>query len=135
MLLEQETNRFIEAVRAHITDENTVVLWAYPYVRKPTRLKKCYAAVSPGTMTAERAELGGERLFGEYGIVTELFVPQEYGSQRLHMLAAGVMEAARESDAVRIEMDEPKQRDALGAYSLTVKASFSDEISTAEQEA
>lgn len=80
MYLTEEIDALTARLKANPYFDRIKIVKAFPYKNKPTRLGTAVVAVSPSRISAENISVGGERLFGDYSIDFDVFIPIQEGT-------------------------------------------------------
>lgn len=91
MCLDDELDAFIERLKSCEALEDVRIIKAYPYVLKPTKLKRAVITVSPSEINAQKISLGQKNLFASYVIDADIFVPVELGSPKIWEYIRGIL--------------------------------------------
>jgi hypothetical protein len=75
MYLTNEIDVLIEMLRANSYFDDIKIIKAFPYSMKATRLAKTVIAVSPSKVEGENISIGDNKMFGEYSIDFDVFIP------------------------------------------------------------
>ena len=129
MYLQAELNKIYTALKESEALENYIVIKAYPYATKPTKLQKSVITVSPAASELKNVTLGEKSAFGTYGIYTDIFIPQESGSPCGSDAVQKIIEILSDFEPVNIKISEFKNEDVLNAFSLRCLFRFSGAIS------
>ena len=127
MYLISPVNRVYAALRESEGLGNCVIIKAFPFTKKPTRLRHTVITVSPSETRLKNTALGEERACGKFGVSIDVFTPQQEGSPAENGVADSIIKALYPLEPTEIEISEYSASDELGAFSVKLKAFFSGE--------
>lgn len=134
MYLSSETEAVFRLLKDNEALADTHIIKAYPYVNKPTRLKKPVLCVAPGGLEATHLSLGQEQYLGSYGIVISVFVPHSLGSPTADKTLDAVIQSLRSTDFHRLQVSEISSVDAIDCFTAVCKAEYRSTILFSEDE-
>ena len=109
------------------------VIRAFPYVKKPLRMKTPVLCVSPSGVQASRAALGGECFMGEYGVDIDLFVPHCLGSPVAETLLEKAAAAVCAMGITHIRIGAIRSENALDSFTAKCTVTFCAPFNMSEE--
>lgn len=122
MYLDSEIDAFIGRMKQSPAFKKTDIIKAYPYVMKPTLLDRVVITVSPAVIDGKNVSLGEENIFAYYTIDADIFVPCEFGSDRMCGLIEAVLKSQLDSSFSAVATSRVGADDKISC--LTAKCSF-----------
>lgn len=128
MYLTCEIQGIIDYLRADKHFDNTHIVKAFPYMKKPTKLRKIVIAVSPSEIEAENISVGDVNLYGEYSIDFDVFSPQELGTPVVFDSIQNIIEILKCFYPSRIYVSKITPVDEISCFSAKCTLTFNGEI-------
>ena len=128
MFLMTELNRLYSALKGCDALSGCSVIKAYPYVKKPTILKKTVVTVSPAHTELKNVTLGEKSAFGVYGFNIDVFVPQQEGSPCESDTVEAVIKAVFDMKPIGIKVSDFRRADVLNAFTVRCVVQFSGAV-------
>lgn len=128
MYLTNETASILQLLKSNEALADTHIIKAYPYVNKPTRLKKPVLCVAPGGMEADHIAIGQKQYLGSYSIIVSVFVPHSLGSPVADKTLEAVIQSLSTTGFHRLQVSDIRTADAIDCFTATCKASYRSQI-------
>ena len=132
MYLAAETNRVYNALKDCAALDGCRIIKAYPYAKKPTKLRRTVITVSPSDAEFKNTALGFECAYGKYAVAVDIFIPLESGSPAESGVCDGVINGVLALKPDGIRLTEFRPYDELGAYGARCIVSFSGSVNSPE---
>lgn len=126
MYLMSVTDRVFETLKGSEALSDCVIIRAFPFAKKPTRLIHSIITVSPDRTEFKNIALGGECAFGTFAVAVDVFSPQEFGSPVTSGVCDNVIKALLETKPVKISVSPYSEEDDLGAFRVRCTAYYSE---------
>ncbi len=132
MCLSEAVDKVLAALKAEEGLGGCVVIKAYPYIKKPTRMKSTVIAVSPCEAELSNTSLGGDRMFGRFTVRAYIYSPQDAGSPAENGISDSVFKALLTLQPAQITLSDFKRADVLGAFEAECRVSFNSHYGNKE---
>ena len=107
---------------------NCVIIKAYPYAKKPTRLRRTFITVSPAEAEVKNTALGGNSLYGKFSVSIDVFAPQESGTPVENGVTDGIVSAVLPLEPAEIKIGSFTANDDLSSFCAKCLLTFSSDI-------
>ena len=128
MYLDNAVRGAIAALEGDSYFENMIIIPAYPYALKPTRLEKILITVSPYGMEMRNVEIGGKTLFGKLSYSVNVFYPHTLGSPALNDVMEHIVSLLTTDNISSVDVSPISTRNELNCYTanciFSTKAAF-----------
>lgn len=128
MYLTHEIQQVIDYLRADRRFFNTKIVKAFPYMKKPTKLRTIVIAVSPSKIDAENVSVGDINLYGEYSIDFDVFSPQELGTPAVFRSIQDIIEILKSFYPSKVYVSEITSVDGISCFSAKCTLTFRGDI-------
>ena len=128
MYLSAETDAIYRLLSESEALAGTHIIKAYPYVNKPTRLKKPVVCISPSGLEAGRCTVGQKQYLGSYSITVSVFVPHSLGSPVADKTLEAVICLLGKTGFHRLQVSDIGSMDAIDCFTADCKAEYRSQI-------
>ncbi len=128
MYLSNETDAIFHLLKNNDALEDTHIIKAYPYVNKPTRLKKPVLCIAPGGFEAMPVSIGQQQYLGSYCINISVFVPHSLGSPVADKTLEAVIQSLGTTGFHRLQVSDISSVDAIDCFTAVCKAEYHSQI-------
>ena len=132
MYLAAETEAVYRLLTAEEALAGTHIIKAYPYVNKPTRLKKPVLCIAPCGLEAERCAVGQKQYLGSYRIRISVYVPQSLGSPVVDRTLEAVIKALGATGFHRLQVSDIKTMDVIDCFTAACEVTYRSQIGFSE---
>ena len=134
MYLQSAVEAVFNALKSSEALDGCVIIKAFPFVKKPARLRHTVITVSPAQAKLKNTELGGENAVGIFCVSIDIFTPQEQGCPAQNGVTDSIIKAVYPLCPTELYVSDFKGSDELGAFEAKCTASFSDVYTPYEEQ-